>query len=884
MSRLRRLLPCVTVAAAIVTTVALYGRQDPPPDKGKRVEEEEDNFKLTRPVLKIEETELVDRASRRFPRPAVDLKQAAHDAKHVAVRKIYNDLSVPHDLVIYKNKDRAPQRIQPLEQYIGSRVENLRASIDVVPLEDEWKPGKQLTVGPAVLESVRHYEQLARSAVNDLLRDETLTHELRLAAAEQILSVAMTYNASSRKGDAWKGEETALKELMAEVLLRQLAELRDWDETADLALRLANYYSEQEETRRDATRVRVAVTLTELLNRAASEPTAATSKLREVRRLARQLVDQYPNNDKTKLAATTLRRQAQSLFEQSRKLFDEKKLADAEELLSQAEDTDSLLPELRDFRRKLNESNPILRVAVRELPRYLSPGWATTDSELRAVELLFESLVKVVPAPDGSMQFRPSLADGRPRIVTLGRQFHIPRGALWSPDKDNKEKEITPADVRYSVELLKKGADGRHPAYGDLLEDLEVSDPTRVTLSLKEGFLEPLAMMTFKLVPDGTKAEDEALAKAPIGSGPFRFGGDGDEPGRGKYVSFVSNPTYGSRPGKNGKPRIREIRFYVVADPVKELKEGRIDLALDLTAKQRATLAQEKRVFVPTFSTLPNRPPELNRRIWFLAINHKGTTTLSSADCRRAVNLAINREELLNEHFRKGADIPVHRSINSPFPAGSWASKAAQAGRANLDPFDKTLATELFDKALGASGGKVKLQLKYPAGDAHVADALNDLRKQVLAASKDRLDLEPTPLDPHRLRDEIKAGQFDIAYWRYDYPDDTYWLTPLLGRRPGDNMLGYHGADLQSGIQRVQGRRDFERVRELTADVQRVFDADMPLVPLWQLDPLSAYRADLEPMIHDRRLNDEQRKELERVPYDPLLVFTDVENWRLVKK
>src|SRR5207247_7707454 len=42
-------------------------------------------------------------------------------------------------------------------------------------------------------------------------------------------------------------------------------------------------------------------------------------------------------------------------------------------------------------------------------------------------------------------------------------------------------------------------------------------------------------------------------------------------------------PAYSSRPGKAGLPGIRVIRFYVAADPVKELKEGRLDVepALD---------------------------------------------------------------------------------------------------------------------------------------------------------------------------------------------------------------------------------------------------------------------------------------------------------------
>ena len=42
---------------------------------------------------------------------------------------------------------------------------------------------------------------------------------------------------------------------------------------------------------------------------------------------------------------------------------------------------------------------------------------------------------------------------------------------------------------------------------------------------------------------------------------------------------------------------------------------------------------------------------------------------------------------------------------------------------------------------------------------------------------------------------------------------------------------------------------------------------EMPLVPLWQLDPLAALSENLEV-----------------VPFDPLLVFTDVDRWSVVQR
>jgi ABC-type oligopeptide transport system substrate-binding subunit len=333
-------------------------------------------------------------------------------------------------------------------------------------------------------------------------------------------------------------------------------------------------------------------------------------------------------------------------------------------------------------------------------------------------------------------------------------------------------------------------------------------------------------------------------------------------------VSFVSNPAYASRPGRGGRPHIREIRFYVSKDPVKDLKEGRLDLALDLTAAQATALARESKFLVP--------PPGPNRRVWFLAVNHQPGSALANAAFRRGLALAIHREELLDQYFRPGLGKEVHKALNSPFPAGCWASKQAAADK-SLDPFDPKLA-----EGLTATAGNVTLTLKYPTGDPRVADALKDLRKQVLAVTKERVTLELVPLEPHELRKAVEDRNYQLAYWHYDFPDETYWLAPLLGQ-DGDNLMQYHGSQLEKLIRDAAARREFDKVREQVREMNRLLDGEMPLIPLWQLDPLSAYREDLKPTSYDRGAMG-PRKEVEKVPFDPLLVFTDVENWSLERQ
>jgi len=155
----------------------------------------------------------------------------------------------------------------------------------------------------------------------------------------------------------------------------------------------------------------------------------------------------------------------------------------------------------------------------------------------------------------------------------------------------------------------------------------------------------------------------------------------------------------------------------------------------------------------------------------------------------------------------------------------------------------------------------------------------------VLVASKDKvsLKLEEVGPDEHALREAIASGNYQLAYWHYDYPDETYWLGPLLGRPlagpSGNNPMNYHGTLVQGLVEKMQAQREFEKVEKEMQRLHGVLDGEMPLIPLWQLDCLSAYREELEPVPYHRSWG--PRKEVEKVPFDPLLVFPDVENWRL---
>src|SRR5262249_50088585 len=160
---------------------------------------------------------------------------------------------------------------------------------------------------------------------------------------------------------------------------------------------------------------------------------------------------------------------------------DEKTMPQAQKAILVAEEIWPDLPGLSGYGGELGRKYQVLRVGMRDLPKYISPGMARTDAELRAVELLFESLVKASPDGTGAIGYQPGLAEGRPRVAPLGREFQLPANVFWS-----NNKPVTLADLRYTVRQLKEGRGcGRSIAWGDLFAERdEVSsrgDPPRVT-------------------------------------------------------------------------------------------------------------------------------------------------------------------------------------------------------------------------------------------------------------------------------------------------------------------------------------------------------------------------------------------------------------------
>jgi ABC-type oligopeptide transport system substrate-binding subunit len=835
-------------------------RTSQPPAQKPPKEEMEDAAPPNGPVPRVgdedADTKPSDASSQKGQvEPASDLLRAAQEAASPEAKNFFQSLGHAHDILVRRNGQRWP--IPSIPQYMAAEP-TFTGEIEVQPFDNQWKLGKTYKFSRREVLAVEPYERVVIHKVDDYLKSnsgETSSDgsgkPSSLAAlqdSEKALVSALRFHLQGRErgrrqGPEWSGVEKELATKLRSIRLEQLRVLtneKKWEPAFALATRLADDSPNESG---------VQLAVVKLLAEHASQSFEGKDFLEARKRLS-ILEERFPDTPALEEIRAKLKDQAESLVKEAKELEKQSKPDEALARLNVAETIYPRLPGLHDYLLRLDKRYPILRVGVRDLPQMLSPATAVSDSEKQAVELIFEGLLRLAKDPRAGMHYAPDLTVDLPRLLPLGREFQLVRNAYWSDGRP-----VTATDVRKTVSLLKDRLSGYGPSWSELVEGARTEgDAFHIRMTLKQGFFEPLFLMSFKVLPESLQAPtDQQFARAPIGSGPYRL----DRQERDEVV-FTANPYYEARPDKGGLPRIREIRFLKSKDPIADFQKGRIQLLLDISQRKYRELESSRQTDA---RALPNR------RIYFLAVNHR-SVPLQNQNLRRAIAHGIDRESILNTVFRNG-DANLHRLLNGPYPPGSWACQP------NLpaDPFNAERSKAFAEGAKSDLGGTARLVLKYPEDDSTTEEACKMIRDQVTSLDPSIvLVLEPRSVrDLHR--DVEIDHNYDLAYYAMDYPTQAYWLWPMFDpaatKEGGTNIGGYKDDSvLESLFRKVMAHRDFAVVQSETHRIHQEFYEKMPFIPLWQLDTLFAV--------------DHSLKIPEQI--DPLRIFADAEHWSIERQ
>ena len=114
--------------------------------------------------------------------------------------------------------------------------------------------------------------------------------------------------------------------------------------------------------------------------------------------------------------------------------------------------------------------------------------------------------------------------------------------------------------------------------------------------------------------------------------------------------------------------------------------------------------------------------------VYFLAVNHR-KPSLASVSVRRAIAHKLDRQDLLNRHFRSEAlKGKYHATANGLFPRESWANVPAPRVPADLCQADQARS---FARKAKKESVMLEWTLKYPADDARVKSACEDIARAI---------------------------------------------------------------------------------------------------------------------------------------------------------
>ncbi len=459
-----------------------------------------------------------------------------------------------------------------------------------------------------------------------------------------------------------------------------------------------------------------------------------------------------------------------------------------------------------------------LVVGMEQEPATLDPRFAVDVASSRAIQLLFNGLVKKDPASN----LVPDLAESWETPDPRTYRFHLRRGV-----KFHDGKELTATDVKYTFDSIRDTA-LHSPLAGSykIIEKIEASEPYTVSFHLSEQFAPFLINMTMGIVPmHAAKAAGRRFATHPVGTGPFSL----KKWDRDEELQLQAFDEY-----FKGKPHMDEVIFRIIPDDTVrylELKKGSLDFVQNnLPPDVVAGIEQEEGLKVL-------KSPGTNYE--YIGFNLRDNYC-RHREVRQAVAYSLNIP-LMIRHLLKGLGTeatgilyPGHWSYNPDVP------------RYEHNP---ELARELLDRAgFPAREDGYRFTLEYKTTQADLSRRKGEVIQQQLASVGIRVKL--SSYEWSAFFADIRRGNFQLYSLQWvgvTEPDIYYYLFHSNSIPPeGANRGHYINPTLDNLIEAGRFTLDVERRKAIYGEIQKIIAHDLPYISLWYNVNVAVMKKNLE--------------------------------------
>jgi peptide/nickel transport system substrate-binding protein len=357
---------------------------------------------------------------------------------------------------------------------------------------------------------------------------------------------------------------------------------------------------------------------------------------------------------------------------------------------------------------------------------------------------------------------------------------------------------------------------------GGIIEKVEATGDHEITITLSEPnapFLQTLAMPPFGMAsPEAVEEHGDDYFKNPVGTGPFVF----EEWVPDDSITVTKNDDYFGEVAK-----VDEVIFRVIPDNgarFMELQAGTIDLMTGLNPQDIGTAEGDDALQII-------RRPSMN--VAYMAMNMDKEGPLADKRVRQAINMAVNKEELIElyEGIGKEAKNPIPPSLwgynddVEPYAYDVEKAKALLAEAGYADGFDITLNTFSNPR-------------DYMPQPKITAQAITEMLKAVNI----NVEIVESDWDTHLTLTE--NGEHDMAFlgWTGDNGDPDNFMYVLLDKDnatvgSAGNIAFYKSDELHDLLKAAQVEMDQDKRTELYLEAQEVIHEDAPWLPIAHTTP-----------------------------------------------
>jgi len=439
-------------------------------------------------------------------------------------------------------------------------------------------------------------------------------------------------------------------------------------------------------------------------------------------------------------------------------------------------------------------------------PLTFDPHAATDLVSAAVVSSVCEPLVRIRGGgtrAEAALATTWATADSRTWTFTLRRDVRFQDGTAFDADA-----------VVKNIERLRRvrGFPGRAERVG----------PHSVAIALERPSAALLATLS---QPFFAMQSPQALenVKAPVGTGAFRFGGSQ----RGEIELLANAEHWG------GPPRVARLLFRRFANEdalVRALLLGEIDVTGAVGQDRVAEVGQAPGLTLDSKTGL---------NLAFLSLNNE-RPPLSDRRVRQAIARAIDRVALLRETLGGHGE-----AARNPLPP-SLPGYLLSTKELRLDP----AAVRQLLREAGLPDGfettllAVETPRPYLPQPLRVIERIrDDLGKLGIRARLQRVASWNDYIE------RTTRGDYDCAVlgWQADSPDPNDFLAALLGSESigATNRSRHKSAAMDALLKRGRLLPGPQERAAVYKDVQRLFQRDMPIVPLYHVSVFTAYRKTL---------------------------------------